>query len=443
MLCMPSLFSMEIGDSEWMGDIGWPLLAVIFLFVASLYLWSYLSRNIEKMRGTDGKHVDKGIVNYLEKMTKAVIVVGLICVGLYAISLLWPDFRHNIYDPGLQYLIDLIIIVLIFLLAVFLAQLCRRAALSHLRSGKEGGLVDRKGFVQVILLTLGYIIYVIAAIISLIIISGIIYPDADLVEESENFLSVHGNVVVSVAAIVIAIYLATKLVEEILEDYKFKTNKLNPQIIDLFKKAINYVLWTIAIITITYSLFALFNLQDIGLLMVGLLIMFLIMAAITSYHTLKNIASGLALMGPNLYDINERVIVDEGLEGDVVQKNLMFTELRLSDGTFAHVPNSRLIDSEIFNISRSSGKEIIISIPMAFSTPHTEVEDLIVKALEKVGGLSKSVPPSITVTDIENNKMIYQVKVRAEDFANADKVRSDLLINIQEILHQAGYENLG
>jgi MscS family membrane protein len=441
MPCMPSWTPLDIGDSEWMGEIGWPMLLAVFLFVASLYLWSYLSRNLEKMRGAEGQFADKDLINYLEKMTKTLIVIFVVFLALYSISLIWVEFDDKIWDPSMEYLIDIVIIILIFLLAVLLVQLLRRSALSH-RTNKEGDLAGAKGVVQVILLVLGYVIYVIAAIISLIIISGIVYPEIDLVDESENFLSVHGNVVISVAAIVIAIYFATKLVEEILEDYKFKTKKFNPQVIDLFKKAISYVLWTIAIMTITYSLFALFNLQDVGLLLVGLLIIFLIISSITSYHTLKNIPAGFALMGPSLYDMNERIIVDQGIEGDVVQKNLMFTELRLTNGTFVSVPNSRLIDSDIFNVSRSAGTDIIISIPMSFSTPHGEVEGLIVKAIGKVGGLSKAVPPSIVIAGLENNKMIYRVKVRAEDYTSADNVRSDLLVKIQETFHEAGYENL-
>ncbi|MFA5312045.1 MAG: mechanosensitive ion channel family protein [Methanomassiliicoccales archaeon] len=432
---------MEIGDDEWMGEIGWPLLTVVFLFIASLYIWSYLSRNLERMKGAEGKFLDKNLVNYLERMTKSLIIIALILLTLYAVSLVWVEFHESIWETSLQYIIDLVVIVLIFLLAVFLVQLIRRVALSH-KVSKEGEETGKKGAVQVILLTMGYVIYVIAAIISLIIITGVLYPETDLAHESVNFLSEHGNVVISVVAIVIAVFFATKLVEEILEDYKFKTKKFNPQVVDLFKTAINYVLWMIAIMTITYSLFALFGLQDVGLLLVGLLIMFIMIAAITSYHTLKNISSGLALMNPNIYDMNERIIVDDGLEGDVVQKNLMFTELRLTDGTFVHVPNGRLIDSEIFNISRSGGMDIVVVVPMSFSTPHAEVEGLINKALEKVGGLSETVPSSVTVVDLEDNKMFYQVKVRTDDFTNAEKVRSDLLTNLQEVFHQAGYENI-
>ncbi|MCE5295749.1 MAG: mechanosensitive ion channel family protein [Euryarchaeota archaeon] len=432
---------MEIGDPEWMGEVGWPMLLVVFLFIASLYLWSYLSRNLERMKGVEGKFFDNNLINYLERMTKALIVIFLTILSLYALSLIWTDFNEELWEPSLQYTIDIVVISMIFLLAVFLVQVIRRVALSH-RMSNEGDETGTKGVVQVILLTLGYFIYVIATIISVVIITGALYPDTDVEKASVDFLSEHGNVIISVLAIVIAVFFATKLVEEILEDYKFKTKKFNPQVVDLFKKAIGYVLWTIAIITITYSLFALFNLKDVGLLLVGLLIMFIVIAALTSYHTLKNISAGIALMSPSIYDLNERIIVDDGLEGDVVQKNLMFTEIRLTDGTFVNVPNGRLIDTEIFNVSRSGGIEIVVIVPMPFSTPHAEVEALINKALEKVGGLSDVAPLSITVIDMEDNKMFYQVKVRTDDFINADKIRSDVLVNLQEVLHQAGYENL-
>lgn len=441
MVGLPSMIFLDIGDEQWMGEVGWPLLFVVFLLVANLYAWSYISRNIEKIRSAEGRFMDRELVNYLEKMIKTLILIFSVFLIIYSISLVWEDFRENVWEPSLQYFVDIAIIIMVFMVAVLLVQILRRAALSRGRqTDPEGASV--RGTAQVILLIIGYLIYVGAAMISLVIIVSALYPDMDLFKEIGTFLSDHGNVLVSVIAIFIAIHFATKLIDEILEDYKFKTKKFNPQVIDLFKRSAKYVLWAIALMTVMYSIFAMFNLQDIGFLLIGLFIVLLLVASFISYHALRNISCGMALMGPSIYDLNERIVIDGTLEGDVVQKNLMFTELKLLDGTFVNVPNTKMIDSEIFNVSRSGGKDICVSIAMSFSTPHSEVEGLIEKALEKVGGLSKDIPPLIMVTDIDGDKMVYKVKVHTDDISIADKVRSDLLICIQEAFHQAGFEDL-
>jgi len=52
---MPALPAFEVGDAEWMNDVGWPILALVGVLTVSLYLWSYLSKNYAIWKSHEGR----------------------------------------------------------------------------------------------------------------------------------------------------------------------------------------------------------------------------------------------------------------------------------------------------------------------------------------------------------------------------------------------------
>lgn len=433
-------FAMEIGDSVWMNEVGWPLLFVFALFVASAYIWSYVTRTFDQIRSNEGRFIDRDVADYMEKMVKLIIVMLLAVWLLYIVTILWDDFRVFIWTPLYPYVVDVVIIIFIFLISLLMVRLLRRMALRG-RHGSADEARTTKGVVQVSFLALSYLVYVIAVIISIIVIVSLV-PDFNIYRSVGDFLSSHGNVIVSVLVIIFAIYFVTRLVDEVLEDYKFKTKKFNPQVIDLAKGIVKLILWTVAILTITFSLFSLFGLAETGLLLIGLIITFMSIGLAMSYHTLRNIFAGLALMGPALYDLDDRVMVENGVEGDVIQKNLMFTELRLLDGTYVNIPNAKMLETSIYNLTRSGRHAVEISFQVSFTVPQADVNRLVNAAIARLSGLSKEVAPVILAKGIEGNRITYHVEVFTINVNDIEKTRSDLILGLQEMFHGAGLETL-
>ncbi len=227
--------------------------------------------------------------------------------------------------------------------------------------------------------------------------------------------------------------------DEILEDYKYRTKRFSPQVIDLFKSVIRYVLWTIAILTITYSLFALLNLQDVGTLFIVLVLTFIVVTLVLAYPTLRNIFSGLALMDAEIYELNDLIEVEE-LQGEVVQKNLLFTELRTPDGTFVNLPNSMMMQSRLANKSRTSSHVICVNMEVGFVTPHAEVDRLFKLAVAEVEGISKDPAPSLRAVSLTGNRMVYELRVYTTELKEMDRIRSDLIFALQDAFHDSGLE---
>jgi hypothetical protein len=57
MVLDPGLLSLEIGDTQWMNEVGWPLLALMGAFTLSLYVWSYLRKNFEIWKAHEGRYL--------------------------------------------------------------------------------------------------------------------------------------------------------------------------------------------------------------------------------------------------------------------------------------------------------------------------------------------------------------------------------------------------
>ena len=433
-------FAMEIGDQKWMNDVGWPLLFVVALFVASLYIWSYVSRTFDQIRANEGKFVDRDVATYMEKMVKIIIVLLLAIWSLYLITLVWQDFKEFVWTPAYPYVVDLVVILFIFLVSMLLVRLLRRMATYSRRKGTDE-MHGTKGAVQVSLLAISYLVYVVAVILSITLVISLL-PGLNIYKSMGDFLSTHGNVIISVLVIILAIYFVTRLVDELLEDYKFKTRKFNPQVVDLTKGVVNITLWTVAILTITYSLFAMFGLAETGLLLIGLILVFISIGLAMSYHTVRNIFAGLTLMGPSLYDLNDRITVADGVEGDVMQKNLMFTELRLLDGTYVNIPNAKMMEASIFNLTRSGRHAVNVQFRVNFSVPQAQVAKLVNLAIGRLSGLSKDVAPIFLAKGIEGNLIIYEVEVFTLEVNDIDKTRSELIVGLQEMFHESGMENL-
>ena len=418
---------------EWLSNSGWYLLLLFALFVFSLYIWSYLSKNLERMKSKDTDYVDADVVTYLSRMVKATIVIVLLYVAGFVLAQVWSDFRTTIWDPYYYFFLDLIFIGAVLLIAGLIVKVLRRISRKARITSK-----DTKGLqgsaVEFTSLLLSYVVYVAAAIIILIVLLSFI-PNLDPVQAFEDFLAANGTKVGATIVFLIAVVAVVKLSRAIFEDYKFRTKKFNPQVIDLFEDITRYVLYLIAFLVTIYMLFSLIGLETVGLILIIMTLIFLSLAMVLSYSSIKNIVSGLALMNTDTFTVGNKVKIGKDLVCEVVEKNLMFTKVRTEDGESVDVPNSEIISGRILNYNRSVAHGISVRFELPASVPHEEVERIVESALTKVDGLMKEPKPEVFAREFHGNHIIYEVHTYVLDAMKAKRTRSDLIAKIQEGLH--------
>jgi small-conductance mechanosensitive channel len=428
------------GDGDWLNTYGWALLFVMAMFVVSLYVWSYVSKAFDKLASREGKYFDSDVAIFLDHMVKVVIIILLSFLSGYVASLVWTDFKDKIWTPYLNVIIDVIVIAVIILVAMLIVHIFRRIAKKERMTKREVSTFGRST-VEMTSLVMSYVVYLIAVALTLIIIITLI-PTLNPYQATVDFLNKNGTVVGTIIVIIITIFLVLRLIGEVLEDFKYRTKKFNPQVIDLFRAVIGYSLWTIAFLTIVFSIFSLFNLAEIGLILVILILAFILVGVSLSYSSIRNIFAGLAIMDSSPFEVGDRINIGGDMECDVIQKNLMFTEVKTMEGDFVDFPNIKVIEGKIYNYSRSVAHAITVRIQVDFSISHNEVEKMIRDAVGKTQGIVKDAVAEVIAVGIEGSTIQYEVRTHIEDSLKARQLRSELIFHIQDAFHAAGHEAL-
>jgi small-conductance mechanosensitive channel len=434
---LPSGTSLAIGDTQWMQDYGWAILAIVALFTVSLYVWSYISKHFEKLKRREGKYLDSDVVEFLGHVVKTVIVIVLAFFAIYVASLISPLFKEFVWESLLGYILDIILIIVVVLAAMLIVKILRRLS-RRARIKSTGGETLHTSAIEFTSLFLSYVVYIVSSIIVIIIALAMI-PGIDPISALGSFFEDNVAGIGSTIVIIIAVYFVVKLIEAILEDFKFRTKKYNPQAIDLFKVAIRYALYLIAFLTAIFSILSLMGLATVGLVLVAITFIFICLAIALSYPTIRNVVSGLAIMDASPFESGDRVRIYGDLVCDIIERGLVFTKVRTLEGEIVDVPNSELFEDKIFNFTRSGTYGISVTFEVSYDISHSEVEKCAMTAAGQVDGVVGEPKPTVFAIDIGENRIKYDVVAFTNNAANERKIRSDLIFKIQDVFQANGY----
>ncbi|MGD0057242.1 MAG: mechanosensitive ion channel domain-containing protein, partial [Methanomassiliicoccales archaeon] len=228
-------------------------------------------------------------------------------------------------------------------------------------------------------------------------------------------------------------------IEAILEDFKFRTKKFNPQAIDLFKVSIRYALYLIAFLTAIFSMMSLMGLPTVGLVLVVITFVFVCLAIALSYPTVRNVVSGLAIMDVSPFEPGDRVRICGDLVGDVIDRGLVFTRVKTLEGEIVDVPNSELFEDKIFNFTRSGTYGISVMFEVSYEISHSEVEKYVMTAADQIDGIVQEPKPTVFATDIGENRIKYDVVAYTKNATSERRIRSNLIFRIQDVFQSNGH----
>jgi small-conductance mechanosensitive channel len=427
---------LSLGEAEWMNEYGWAVLAVIGLFVFLLYIWSYLSKHFELMRAKEGKYTDSDVIDFLERFMKIAITMILLFSLFYVASLMSEWFNDYVWDPFSGYALDLILIVIVVMIAMLIVRILRRVARrARIKSNGEESI--HPSAVEFTSLFMSYVVYAVTgAVVILILIS--LVPDFNLTEAITTFLNQNAGSLMITAVIVIAIYFLDRLIEAILEDFKFRTKKFSPKEVDFIKTGVRYGLFFIGALTAIFSILLMLGLELVGMVLVITVITFLCLVLALSYSTIQNIVAGFGLMDTGPFDVGDRIGITGGFIGDVIEKGLVFTRVRTLEGEIVDMPNSEMIEEKIFNYTLSGDHGIRLEFEVSYSVPHGKVERIVKRAAEQVDNIIEGRKPKLYAKDIIGNNIVFDVVVFTNQPVKDRRIRSNLIFKLQEEFHKEG-----
>ena len=149
------------------------------------------------------------------------------------------------------------------------------------------------------------------------------------------------------------------------------TEKSNPyfdeKLLPIIQRTINVIIWIIGIIM------ALVNVGvDVAALLAGLGIGGLAFA-LASQDTLKNILGGITIFTDHVFKIGERIKVD-GFDGTVEDIGLRSTRIRTLEKRLVTIPNYKLVDYSIENITNEPMRRVLMKIGLTYNTTHDKMQ---------------------------------------------------------------------
>ncbi|MBM3608247.1 MAG: mechanosensitive ion channel [Alphaproteobacteria bacterium] len=149
--------------------------------------------------------------------------------------------------------------------------------------------------------------------------------------------------------------------------------------------------------------------------------------------TLSNVAAGLMLLFLRPFEVNNRVIVGEGLEGIVLGVDLFHTNLRTTEGVDIVIPNGVILSGAIRNLSNFPERVVRTEITVALESDPGQAAKAVREALEENNLLIAEREKIVSIRSLSAAGSLLAVHawVKNEDFAAA---RNDLLASIRRKL---------
>jgi small-conductance mechanosensitive channel len=431
---------MALGEGQWMNEYGWALLALVGVFTVSLYIRSYLNKQLDLWKTREGRYFDAEVLDYVRLMV-TLFISALLATATFIVIL---EILRKAGDPqwiqAEMYLFDILAIIIIILVARLLVLVLRRIARRSRANVTAGKTLPSA--VEFSSLLFSYIVYIGSIIlVLLVILSAFINLDNAYSSMVEFVQNNSGNIAVTVV-IVIGIYFVIKLEETILEDFKFRSTKFNPQVVDLMKASIRYALVVIAFLVVVFNIFTMIGMETVGVLLVVVTLTFISLAIALSYSTVQNIVSGLALMDTNPFNVGDRIRIMDNMMCDVIEEGLVFTKVRTLDGDVVDVPNVEIIKGRIFNYSRVSSHAVDIYFEASFEISHERVAKYVREAMEDVEGVLKDPKPEVRAVEIKGQNIRYEIIVFSKDVQRDDDIRSAIIMHLQDVFHTEGHKTL-
>ncbi|UUX93621.1 mechanosensitive ion channel family protein [Methanoplanus endosymbiosus] len=141
--------------------------------------------------------------------------------------------------------------------------------------------------------------------------------------------------------------------------------------------------------------------------------------------TVNNIASGVWIASSKAYDIDDEVVI-AGESGVVKDMNVMSTEIKRLDNTRVLIPNGKIWNGSIVNVTRMPTRLIAVEYGVAYDTDIKDAMEAALTVCERHPKLHREPEPIVRFKEMADSAVILQLRVWI-DTNDYYPVKSDLL----------------
>lgn len=231
--------------------------------------------------------------------------------------------------------------------------------------------------------------------------------------------------------VLIAGYIIVKIIVNRIEHY-FTSSTRMPKVMAInIVKAIKMFLFIIVI------LFALDSIGiEVSMFIVSIFAFISIILSFGMKDTINNLASGVWIAASKAYDIDDEVEL-AGKHGTVMDMNIMATEIKQLDNTRIIIPNGKVWNSPILNVTRMPKRLIAVDYGVAYNTDVQDAIDVALKVADSHPKLHKDPKPIVRFKEMADSAVTLQLRVWV-DTDDYYPVKSDVLTGLYNGLNEAG-----
>ena len=231
-------------------------------------------------------------------------------------------------------------------------------------------------------------------------------------------------------------WVINRFIKNILNDFLLpyaesnKNSKLDINVIRAIQKVSSGLIWVVAIITmltmVGIDVAAMLTTLGIG----G------IAFALAAQDTIKNMFGGVTIFMDKPFKLGERIKV-AGFDGMVEDIGMRSTRIRTLEGRLVTIPNYKIVDSEIENVTAEEARKITLNLGLTYDTTPEAMQEAIdwLKELPtQINTIKTDVIVSFTTYgDFSLGiTFIYYIKRRSDIFETQSQVNLAILKHFNE-----------
>ncbi len=424
------------------------IVIVSLLSIAVLgYVQSWIRRIFTWIKMREDNYLTDESINSIHALIRFVIV-GLFILSIIVSSILLPQNLRApfIYLGNLFFLFNAFVVLTFFTILAIVSS----SAIANFRKGAEkdesalikpGILEFYELFIKYGMLLLGFFIAILVGLITI--------PEGDIrnavfsVIESEGLdTSQLGVSFISLVIILVGILLLSKFVDIILDDFKHRSKKFQPGIIDVIKAVVRYSLYWISMIFALTVILEMVHFEQIDLIIIFIIALTITLVVILGISpATKNAICGLVLLTTDSINLGDWVKIGEDMPGEVVCQGLVITSLKSKTGDIIDYPNEKILSSTIHNYTKLGGTKIRLALSLKTDLPHARVEEILRTTAEGLDQstliTSERATFSVSITDLKSDTIEYTVGIWRTDPITTRETVSEFLRRF----HSAAIEN--
>lgn len=243
--------------------------------------------------------------------------------------------------------------------------------------------------------------------------------------------SVHVGQLVMVVMVLVVGYLASKLLEKLIERRLGKTH-VGPDAVHALKRISFYTLLVIVIMTamsllhVPLGAFAFVS----GAVAIGV--------GFGAQNVINNFLSGWILLAERPVRIGDFIEIDEH-KGVVELIGNRSTRIRRTDGVHLLIPNSQMLERVVVNWTLIDDRiRTIVRVGVAYGSPLRKVAELIDKATDDMPEIITEPKPIVVLEDFGDNALVFDVYFWCEVGGERElrSIRSELRYRIASALNE-------